>query len=103
MLSSRVAGKVQEIEENGLMLGIFPEASYSSVEIRVSPGDRCLLYTDGVLEAKNAVQEEFGKSRCKELLETQRDIPAARFANVLLDSITGFSGHTLSSAAPGRS
>jgi phosphoserine phosphatase RsbU/P len=93
MLASRAAGKVREIEENGLMLGMFPEAAYSSVEIRVGPGDRCLLYTDGVFEAKNGAQEEFGKSRCKEFLETQRDIPAASFANALLDRIAGFSGH----------
>ncbi len=93
MLASRAAGKVREIEENGVMLGMFPQAAYSSVEIRVGPGDRCLLYTDGVFEAKNAAQEEFGKSRCKEFLETQRGIPAARFANALLDSIASFSGH----------
>jgi sigma-B regulation protein RsbU (phosphoserine phosphatase) len=93
MLVSRDAGKVREVEENGLMLGMFPEAAYSSVEIRVGPRDRCLLYTDGVFEAKNAAQEEFGKSRCKEFLETHRDIPAARFADALLDSIAGFSGH----------
>jgi len=93
MLASRAAGKVREIEENGVMLGMFPEAAYSSMEIRVGPGDRCLLYTDGVLEAKNAAQEEFGKPRCKEFLETQRDIPAARFANALIDSIARFSGH----------
>jgi serine phosphatase RsbU (regulator of sigma subunit) len=93
MLASGAAGNVREIEENGLMLGMFPEAVYSSVEIRVGPGDRCLLYTDGILEAKNAAQEEFGKSRCKEFLETQREIPAARFANTLLDSVAGFSGY----------
>ena len=52
-----------------------------------------MLYTDGVFEAKNAAQEEFGKSRCKKFLETQRDIPAARFANALLDQVAGFSGH----------
>jgi sigma-B regulation protein RsbU (phosphoserine phosphatase) len=63
------------------------------VEIRVGPGDRCLLYTDGVFEARNAAQEEFGKSRCKEFLKTHRDIPAARFANTLLESIAGFSGY----------
>jgi len=93
MLASRASGTVREIEENGLMLGMFPEAAYSSVEIQVATGDRCLLYTDGVFEAKNAAQEEFGKSRCKEFLETQRDIPAERFANALLDRIAGFSGH----------
>jgi sigma-B regulation protein RsbU (phosphoserine phosphatase) len=93
MLASRAAGNVREIEENGLMLGMFPEAAYTSVEIRVCAGDRCLLYTDGLFEAKNAAQEEFGKARCKEFLETQRDIPALRFANTLLDNIAGFSGH----------
>jgi phosphoserine phosphatase RsbU/P len=98
MLASGAVGNVREIEENGLMLGMFPEAAYSSVEIRVSPGDRCLLYTDGLFEAKNAAQEEFGKARCKEFLETQLHIPAARFANTLLDNIAGFSGYNSSRA-----
>jgi phosphoserine phosphatase RsbU/P len=92
MVASRAAG-VREIEENGLMLGMFPEAEYSSVEIALAEGDRCLLYTDGLFEAKNAEQEEFGKSRCKETLESERDLPAARFANALLDRIARFSGH----------
>jgi sigma-B regulation protein RsbU (phosphoserine phosphatase) len=93
MLASGAAGNVREIEENGLMLGMFPDAVYSSVEIHVGPGDRCLLYTDGILEANNAAGEEFGKSRCKEFLQTQRDIPAAHFADALLDRIAGFSGY----------
>jgi phosphoserine phosphatase RsbU/P len=93
LLASHTEGEVREIEENGLMLGLFPDAAYTSAEILIGPGDRCLLYTDGVLEAQNAAQEEFGKSRCKEFLETQRDLPAARFANLLLASIDSFSGH----------
>jgi serine phosphatase RsbU (regulator of sigma subunit) len=93
MLASGAGGIVREIEKNGQMLGMFPEAVYSSVEICVGPRDRCLLYTDGILEAKNAAGEEFGKSRCEEFLETQRDIPAALFANALLENIAGFSGH----------
>ncbi len=93
MLASRTLSAVREVEENGLMLGMFPEAAYSSVEIRIGPGDRCLLYTDGIFEAKNAAQEEFGKSRCKEFLETQRDIPAARFVKTLLDKVARFSGY----------
>jgi sigma-B regulation protein RsbU (phosphoserine phosphatase) len=98
MLASRAAGDVREIEENGLMLGMFPEAAYSSVEIRVRPGDRCLLYTDGLFEAKNAAREEFGKARCKEFLRTQLDIPAPRFADALLDNVAGFSGHNSAGA-----
>lgn len=93
MLASGTAANVREIEQNGLMLGMFPEAVYSSIEIRIGSGDRCLLYTDGMLEGKNAAREQFGKSRCKRFLETHREIPAARFANTLLDSVAGFSGY----------
>ena len=93
MLAARTDGSIREIEQNGLMLGLFPDAAYSSVEIRIGPGDRCLLYTDGVFEASNTAREEFGKARCKEFLEMHREIPAARFVNLLLDGIADFSGH----------
>jgi hypothetical protein len=98
MLVPHGAAQVREIEENGLMLGLFPEADYSSVEIRIGRGDRCLLYTDGVFEASNAAREEFGKSRCREFLETQRELPAAKFASELLARIAIFSGHNSSRA-----
>jgi len=91
MLASR--GSVREIERNGLMLGMFPEAEYSSLEIALAPGDRCLLYTDGVFEATNAAQQEFGRPRCREMLEAGSDLPAAAFASALLDRIARFSGH----------
>ncbi len=92
MLATSTDGTVREIEENGLMLGLFPEATYSAVEIRIADGDRCLLYTDGVFEATNTAREEFGKSRCKEFLESHRHLPAAHFADDLLARIAAFSG-----------
>jgi phosphoserine phosphatase RsbU/P len=98
MLLPRAAGEVRKIEENGLLLGMFPEAAYTTAEFSVGPGDRCLMYTDGVLEANNAAQEEFGKPRCKDFVEKQRDVPAARFANALLDKVAGFSGRSLTGA-----
>jgi hypothetical protein len=93
MMATRAERNVREIEENGLMLGLFPDAAYSYVEISVHAGDRFLLYTDGVFEASNTAQEEFGKSRCKELLDLRRDVSAADFADALLGHIAGFSGH----------
>jgi sigma-B regulation protein RsbU (phosphoserine phosphatase) len=92
ILATRTEGTVREVEQNGLMLGLFPEATYASMEIRIANGDRCLLYTDGVFEASNSAREEFGKARCKEFLASHRHLPAARFADDLLTSITAFSG-----------
>ncbi len=43
--------QTETIAENGLMLGVFPSAAYSSRDFQLLHGDRFLLYTDGVLEA----------------------------------------------------
>jgi phosphoserine phosphatase RsbU/P len=94
MLLSRVTGKVRQIEQNGLMLGLFPEAAYSATEIQLHAGDRCLLYTDGVVEASNAASEEFGKARLEQFLEKHPDLPADRFAGVFLDELSRWSGHS---------
>jgi len=51
----------------GPALALFEEAEYSSVELSIQPGDGVLLYTDGIYEAANANDEEFGEDR---LLET---------------------------------
>lgn len=93
MLVVSGADKTREIEENGLMLGLFPDAEYSSQQIGANPGDRFLLYTDGVFEAHNAAQEEFGKARCREFLEGHRSLPATEFATALLDRVDEFAGH----------
>jgi serine phosphatase RsbU (regulator of sigma subunit) len=72
-----------EIEANGLMLGLFPDAAYAAVEIPLGAGDRILLYTDGILEAMNAAREEFGKSRLKKFLAASSK-SAAHLADALL-------------------
>jgi phosphoserine phosphatase RsbU/P len=78
-----VESESREIEANGLMLGLFPEATYSSVEIQLDAGDRILLYTDGILEAMNAAREEFGKSRLKKFIAASPS-SASHLADALL-------------------
>jgi len=92
MLASRSNG-VRLIEENGLMLGLFPEADYTATEIPLRSGDRCLLYTDGILEAMDSSQQEFGKARLQQSLEAHRDLSAVQFTSALLDEISRWSGH----------
>ncbi len=91
-LASHTNG-VSQIEENGLMLGLFPEAEYTAKEIPIRSGDRYLLYTDGILEAMDTSQQEFGKARLQQSLETHRDLSATQFTSALLDEISRWSGH----------
>ncbi len=93
MVISRAAGKARQVEENGLMLGLFPEAEYSAIEIPLSAGDRYLLCTDGVLEASNAAKEEFGRAGSMQFLESNSALRAKPFSDKLVDTLARWSGH----------
>jgi phosphoserine phosphatase RsbU/P len=58
---------IDAVLENGLILGFAPFANYDSKNLTVGAGDRFLLYTDGVLEARQR-DEEFGEARVKRIL-----------------------------------
>jgi len=88
----------EELEQNGLMLGLFPEATYTSLEIAVSSGDRFLLYTDGVSEAKNAGQEEFGSARLRKFLEIHQNSSVDQAGDDLLAEIANWSSISQNSA-----
>jgi serine phosphatase RsbU (regulator of sigma subunit) len=81
------AGKVSEVVENGLILGMFPEATYALLQTPIATGDRCVIYTDGVPEAKSPSQEEFGTARFKRFMESHQGLAADQFAEGLLDEL----------------
>jgi len=87
LLWSQSAGATKEICENGLVLGQFPQASYDSIKVPVGPGDRCLLYTDGVVEARNPAEEQFGLARLRGFLEANRTLAGSGFVDTLLDEL----------------
>ena len=93
MVISRATGKARQIEENGLMLGLFPEADYTAIEIPIFAGDRYLLCTDGVLEATNASKVEFGRSGSLRFLESNSALRAKPFSDKLVDELSRWSGH----------
>jgi len=59
----RSNGAVERLDVGGLPLGIQPEAKYESASIALAPGDWLIIFTDGLVEAENARQEEFGETR----------------------------------------
>jgi serine phosphatase RsbU (regulator of sigma subunit) len=46
-----------------LPLGIQSEAVYESASVALAPGDWLIIFTDGLVEAENAHQEEYGETR----------------------------------------
>jgi len=83
-----------EIEENGMVLGLFPDASYGETEMAMEPGDRVVLYTDGILEASNPSEELYGADRFKRFLEVNSSLEADDFSDALLDELSRWSGQS---------
>ncbi len=61
----RADGSYLALEENGLLLGAFDFAAYTSKTMPFSAGDGLLLYTDGLVEGTNVQGAEFGEERLK--------------------------------------
>jgi sigma-B regulation protein RsbU (phosphoserine phosphatase) len=55
------------LEASGFPIGIIPEARYEDVEVALGPGDRLFLYSDGIVDAQDESEQEFGQ---RALLET---------------------------------
>jgi sigma-B regulation protein RsbU (phosphoserine phosphatase) len=82
-----------DLTANGLMLG--PEAApeYATVRHRLQPGERMLVFTDGLYEARNRAGEPFGRPRVAQFLQYSMDDPledsVAALLKVVADHLQG--------------
>jgi sigma-B regulation protein RsbU (phosphoserine phosphatase) len=88
----RANGQVVRLETRGAVLGVFPEWTYGEEGISLAPGDRLLLFTDGVTEAANTRDEEFGEDRLIHLASALRDRDAHELKNRILQAVATFTG-----------
>ena len=85
-------GKMEWLETGGTILGSFPEAEYESAEILLSPGDRVVLYTDGVTEARNSSDVEFETGSLLRFLKGAPSLAAHDLVDDLIADVRRFSG-----------
>ncbi|BBY74694.1 hypothetical protein MPRF_15930 [Mycolicibacterium parafortuitum] len=71
-------GRVEEVETNGTLVGVMPEIRAVTVEASLAPGETCLLFTDGVTEARGGPLggDMFGESRLSAALAQCAGLPA---------------------------
>jgi phosphoserine phosphatase RsbU/P len=82
----------ERLGEGGGVLGIFPDQTYALGTVQLEPGDRVVLYTDGVTEANNPAGEEFGEERLLALLREHRASSAGELQKMILAAAGEFSG-----------
>jgi len=67
---------IEELTVGGTVVGMFPETEYEEATVQLFPGDVLLAFTDGVPEAHNPANEEFGEQRLQTLLRQTAHLPA---------------------------
>ena len=75
-----------------LVLGIAPEHEYHNGEVRLAPGDTLFLYTDGITEAQNVNDEEFGEERLDAKLASLGQISVRDIVTTVVDEVQAFAG-----------
>lgn len=69
----RSTGEIEHLKTGGPIIGAFPSMEYESSSVTMEPDDLLFLFTDGLSEAMNEQDEEFGEERLAKLLTTYRN------------------------------
>ncbi|MFY9742561.1 MAG: PP2C family protein-serine/threonine phosphatase, partial [Candidatus Sulfotelmatobacter sp.] len=90
----RASGSVEHLDVGGVPLGILPAANYESATVTLAPGDWLIIFTDGLVEAENARQEEYEESRVLSLLAANADATPKEMLDRMMASLDLFVGST---------
>ena len=86
------ASDVLLLKAKGIALGVVDDVTLQSVKVDLVPGDILVLYTDGVTEAINEAEVEFGEARLLRVITENRTLPADALLEKILSAITTFAG-----------
>jgi sigma-B regulation protein RsbU (phosphoserine phosphatase) len=77
---------------SGIVLGVMDSAGYETVSATMQPGDRLLLFTDGVTEAMNRSAEFYSDEKLAELLDGLRGASHKDLVTTVVESVHAFAG-----------
>jgi serine phosphatase RsbU (regulator of sigma subunit) len=86
------AGVLEELRPTGMALGIVEDFPFEQRPLELQPGDSILLYTDGVPDASNEDQEQFGMERLRRVILEQGTAPVADMVSSLEYAIAELTG-----------
>lgn len=78
-------GRVIALEGDGMVVGLLPNVHYEQHEALLRTGDLLAVFSDGITEAQDVAEQEFGEARLGELLLTQIDKPL----DTIINAVTG--------------
>jgi sigma-B regulation protein RsbU (phosphoserine phosphatase) len=92
---ARRDGTVERLVTGGTVTGIFEEASYAEGLVGLEPGDRLVLFTDVITEARSAAGEEFEEKGLLRAIERHRGADATSLVGAIFEQVAAFTGGAL--------
>jgi|RhiMetdeSRZDD1v2_1073273.scaffolds.fasta_scaffold10958_8 phosphoserine phosphatase RsbU/P len=86
----RKSGGIEKLSATGVPMGMFPNASWKEETISLSAGDLLCVYTDGVTEALNSAEEEFGLDRLSRILAKDGSSSPDALCRMIFDEVDAF-------------
>jgi hypothetical protein len=90
----RASGQIERLDVGGLPFGIQPEVQYQSGNVTLTPGDWLIVFTDGLVEAENARQEDYGEMRLMTAIEAGKMLEPSEMLKRLMAEVDLFVGTT---------
>ncbi len=87
-----VGERVQQLEEGGMVVGLFDDCTFTQGTIQVEPGSVLVVYSDGLVEPENVYGEEFGRRRLREVALRNRDRTPHALVEALMTAAEEWAG-----------
>jgi hypothetical protein len=88
----RSSPAIERLQSTGMALGILKESSFDAMDARLGSGDRLLLFTDGITEAFNEADEEYGEERMMRFIQAHIESGQEEFIAGLIGDVLKFCG-----------
>jgi phosphoserine phosphatase RsbU/P len=86
----RASGQVERLTEGGPVLGVISESAYQQGVVHMQEGDLLVLYSDGVLEAADGTDEEFGEARLESIISSRAKLACEELCDEIVNGVRAF-------------
>jgi len=89
---NNIKDSFSELKTRGLFIGMFEDAweTYKESMIQLNPGDRIILYTDGIIESRNEHGEQYGIKRLEEVIKFSYALPPDIMSKMIINDVKEF-------------
>ncbi|HOX92600.1 MAG TPA: SpoIIE family protein phosphatase [Spirochaetales bacterium] len=83
-------GLGMKLDSDGSFMGIFETPNFSKASIQLIPGDRLIMYTDGIVESRNFMGDEYGLERLESVVKVISAVQPAEVVSSLVSDMDNF-------------